>query len=116
MAKILSDLMKEVWRIMGVKKVNTTAYHPQTDGLVERVNQSLCEMLVKYWVDIMEQNRIGIYPTYCLPTVPVFALQQRNRLSSWRLVVTPEYQHRPLCHSQDIAMDDYVQELVTRLT
>ena len=30
----LSSLMKEICSIMGVKKVNTIAYHPQTDGLV----------------------------------------------------------------------------------
>ena len=32
---------------MGVKKVNTTAYHPQTDGLVEHFNRTLIDMLAK---------------------------------------------------------------------
>ena len=32
---------------MGVKEVNTSAYHPQTDGLVERFNRTLVEMLSK---------------------------------------------------------------------
>ena len=31
----LSNMMKEVYQLLGVDKVNTTAYHPQTDGLVE---------------------------------------------------------------------------------
>ena len=31
----LSRLMLEVCTVMGVKKVNTSAYHPQSDGLVE---------------------------------------------------------------------------------
>lgn len=39
--------MLEVYRLMGVKKVNTTAYYPQTDGLVERFNQTLTDMLAK---------------------------------------------------------------------
>ena len=43
----LSSLMKEICSIMGVKKVNTTAYHPQTDGLVERFNRTLTDMLAK---------------------------------------------------------------------
>ena len=30
----LSKLMMEVCKLMGIKKMNTTAYHPQTDGLV----------------------------------------------------------------------------------
>ena len=32
---------------MGMKKVNTTAYHPQTDGLLERFNHTLTGMLAK---------------------------------------------------------------------
>ena len=39
--------MMEVYRLLGVKKVNTTAYHPQCDGLVERFNRSLIDMLSK---------------------------------------------------------------------
>ena len=33
---ILSSLMKEVETLLGFRKINTSAYHPQTDGLVER--------------------------------------------------------------------------------
>ena len=43
----LSGLMQEVERLLGFKKVNTTAYHPQTDGLVERYNRTLTSMLAK---------------------------------------------------------------------
>ena len=43
----LSHLMAEVCHLLGVKKVNTTAYHPQTDGLVERFNRTLTAMLSK---------------------------------------------------------------------
>ncbi len=43
----LSKLLQEVCKLMGIKKVNTTAYHPQTDGLVERFNRTLTDMLAK---------------------------------------------------------------------
>ena len=43
----LSELMKEVQDLLGFHKVNTTAYHPQTDGLVERFNRTLTTMLAK---------------------------------------------------------------------
>ena len=33
--------MKEVCQLLGVHKVNTTVYHLQTDGLVERFNRML---------------------------------------------------------------------------
>ena len=43
----LSALMKEVETLLGFHKVNTSAYHPQTDGLVERYNRTLTAMLAK---------------------------------------------------------------------
>ena len=43
----LSGLMKEVETLLGFHKVNTTAYHPQTDGLVERFHRTLTAMLAK---------------------------------------------------------------------
>ncbi len=42
-----SKLMHGVYEIMGMQKTNTTAYHPQTDGLVERFNRTLTSMLAK---------------------------------------------------------------------
>ena len=43
----MSELFKEVEKILGFRKVNTTAYHPQTDGLVEHFNRTLIAMLAK---------------------------------------------------------------------
>lgn len=43
----LSSLMQEVELLLGYKKLNMTAYHPQTDGLVERFNRTLIAMLAK---------------------------------------------------------------------
>lgn len=43
----LSGLMTEVQKLLGIHRVNTTAYHPQTDGLIERFNRTLIAMLAK---------------------------------------------------------------------
>ena len=43
----LSTLMDEIYKLMGIQKVSMTAYHPQTDGLVERFNRTLTDMLTK---------------------------------------------------------------------
>jgi transposase InsO family protein len=44
-ANFLSNLLKEGYSLMGIKKLNTTAYHPQTDGLVERFNKHCYQRL-----------------------------------------------------------------------
>ena len=43
----LSKLLQEIGVLLGFHKVNATAYHLQTDCLVERFNQTLIDMLAK---------------------------------------------------------------------
>ena len=43
----LSKLRTEVYKSLGIHKSNTMAYHPQTDGLMERFNWTLIDMLAK---------------------------------------------------------------------
>ena len=42
-----SQLLAELYRFLHVHPIRTTPYHPQTDGLVERFNQTLKSMLRK---------------------------------------------------------------------
>ena len=44
----LSKVVAEVCKIFQSQKVNTSSYHPQTDGLVERSISSLCQSLSMY--------------------------------------------------------------------
>ena len=46
-ANLLSFLMKDICRLLGIEKLNTTASHPQCNGVVERFNQTLKSMLRK---------------------------------------------------------------------
>ena len=46
-ANFMSLLLTEVYRFLHIKPIRTTPYHPQTDGLVERFNQTLKAMLRK---------------------------------------------------------------------
>lgn len=43
-----SNLMHNICNIMGIDKRRTTAYHPQCDGLVERQNRTLQNMLAAF--------------------------------------------------------------------
>ena len=40
-----SELVAEVCKLLGIDKTRTTAYHPQSDGLIERFNRTLLSML-----------------------------------------------------------------------
>jgi transposase InsO family protein len=51
----LSHLVKEICMLFKIKQMRTTAYHPQNDGLVERFNRTLCDMLACYVVDEPEE-------------------------------------------------------------
>ena len=45
---LLSHLMLDVCCALGIQKLNTTAYHPQCDGMVERFNRTLKTALRKH--------------------------------------------------------------------
>ena len=45
---LLSCLMQDVCKLLGIKKLNTTAHHPQCNGMVERFNRTLKTMLRKH--------------------------------------------------------------------
>ena len=40
-----SQLMSEVCKLLGIHKTRTTPYHPQSDGLMERFNRTMLNML-----------------------------------------------------------------------
>ena len=44
---LLSILMQDVCRLLGIQKLNTTAHHPQCDGMIERLNRTFKAMLRK---------------------------------------------------------------------
>ena len=46
-SNFLSKLMYELYRLLGIHKVNTCAYHPRTDGMIEQFNCTLLNMLAK---------------------------------------------------------------------
>ena len=46
-SNFVSQLMTEVYRLLQVHPIKTSPYHPETDGLVERFNQTLKDMLRK---------------------------------------------------------------------
>lgn len=47
-SNFLSTLIKEVCQLMNTKKINTSSYHPATDGMVERMNNTIAESIFMF--------------------------------------------------------------------
>ena len=46
-----SSIIEELCKILGSKQLWTTPYHPQTNGLLERLQQMIMDMIVKLGED-----------------------------------------------------------------
>lgn len=44
----MSCTLKELYKSWGIKSIQTSVYHPQTDGLVEWLNKTLKSMILKF--------------------------------------------------------------------
>ncbi|KAL1250905.1 hypothetical protein QQF64_018701 [Cirrhinus molitorella] len=67
----MSRLMAELCRLLKVKQLRTSIYHPQTDGLVERFNQTLKQMLRRVAAeDRRDWDRMLPYVLFGIREVP----------------------------------------------
>jgi hypothetical protein len=53
--------MKELWEKLGVKASLSTAFHPQTDGETERVNQEI-EQFFRVFCNFQQNNWVDLLP------------------------------------------------------
>src|ERR1700729_387878 len=53
--QFVSEFIKELWKLLGIKGLPSTAYHPQTDGQTERVNQEL-EIYLRFYVNYQQDD------------------------------------------------------------
>ena len=67
-SQFTGGLAKQLTSLMGIEKLHTTAYHPQTNGVLERLHATLVAMLGKAWA-------LGLDWVRQIPFV-LFALRQ----------------------------------------
>ncbi len=104
---------------MGTHKVSTTAYHPQTDGLVERFNRTLIDMLAqtvekngrdwdRHLPHVLFAYRAG--PQESIKESPFFLLYGRDpQLPTEAALNQPKTRYQ-------VDLDDYKLELTDNLT
>ena len=66
---LLSHLMWDFCQMLGIKKLNTTAYHPECDGMAERL--SLTVRSSPFYANtqpVLGSNGTDTYVEYCTPT------------------------------------------------
>lgn len=79
-----SRLFREMCKVLQINKTRTTAYHPQSDGMVERLKRTIKDMLSKY---------LTVHQTDCDRYVDGLVLdynttpmkQLGSHLTEWRL-------------------------------
>ena len=76
-SQFISSVMKEVCRLLSVKQMVTTPYHPMCNGLVEKFNGTLKNMLRKMCAEKTE--RLG--PVY----QPIIVCLQRGQTREFRV-------------------------------
>ena len=118
-ANLLSTMILEICKLTGMKKLNTTSYHPQTDVLVENFNRTLRAMIAKYcetygtnWDEYL-QRLLFAYRTKVHETTnesPFFLLYGRDARIPTES--TLDYQKSPYL----VDCDDYKIELMDSLS
>lgn len=86
-AAFTAQLIQEVLKLSCTSHRRTTAYHPQANGLTERLNKTVADMLSMY-VDVDHRNWDSILPyvTFAYNT----AAQETTRFTPFRLVHGPD--------------------------
>ena len=118
-SNFLSELILEVCHLIGTKKINTSGYHAQTDGLVERFNRTLIGMLSK-WVDKKGRDwdqqlpyvlwAYRVSPHDSTGESPFFLLHGHDpRLPTELMLGSPSSPYQ-------VDQEDYVSELVSGLS
>ena len=111
--------MQDVCQLLGEKKLNTTSYHPQCDGMVERLKRTLKTMLRKHvakfggqW-DQFLPGALWVYrntPHESTKEKPSFLLFGLDLKSPTEAALLPP---DPLCLTD---LDSYHEELVLSLS
>ena len=115
----MSRLLTQLYQWLKIKRIRTSAYHPQTDGLTERFNQTLKKMMRKLVeIDGKDWDRLIPYVLFAIREVPqastgfspfelVYGRQPRGLLD----IARETWESQPSPHRSVI---DHIEQLQAR--
>ncbi|KAM4060831.1 reverse transcriptase (RNA-dependent DNA polymerase) [Hirsutella rhossiliensis] len=59
--QFVSGMWKHFCQLLGIEQRLSTAYHPQTDGATERMNQEV-ERILRIWTNYLQENWLDLLP------------------------------------------------------
>ncbi|UYV82343.1 hypothetical protein LAZ67_21001753, partial [Cordylochernes scorpioides] len=109
----ISRTLKEINDLCGTIHRFTSAYHPQTNGLTERLNKTLADMLSMY-VDVEQRNWDAVLPyvTFAYNT----SQQESTGFSPFYLIHGRDVEtplDTILAYRENTSLEDYVESMVT---
>ncbi|MBW0541325.1 hypothetical protein O181_081040 [Austropuccinia psidii MF-1] len=79
-SKFKSALWTDLNNLLGTKLSLSTAYHPQTDGLAERINQTLEDMIRQFCAYGLEFQDLDGFTHYCCKLIPELELSYNTSI------------------------------------
>ena len=112
-----SELVKEICKLLGVRKTHTTPYHPQGNGMVERFNRTLLDML---------STTVGDHPSNWEHNLRKVCLAYNSSVHAstgfspfflmfGRQVTLPVDLMYGISHEEEVLLPEYVERLKERL-
>ena len=118
-ANFLLKLMEAVLKLLKIKKINMSAYHPQTNGLVEKFHRTLIDMLSKVVGD--RPHDWDLYLPYILFAYRT-TTQESTRATQFKMLYGREVEvHTSSIPTQSLERsvvhpDSYVDDIQERMT
>jgi hypothetical protein len=118
-ANFVGAVMTHLNKILGINKIQTSAYHPQTDGVTERTNQTLKVIMCHFinrqgdnWVELLPIIRyvLNTHVNNTTNTTPFFAMYGRHPV----MALDHIYQQSHLRQAGGTA-GEYAQRLYERI-
>ena len=115
-ANLLSHLMLDICRLLGIDKLNTTAYHPECDGMVERFNHTLKRKRAAQFGNQWDRHLPALLWAYRNALHDTTGEKPSFHLFGWDCRSPTEAALLPVTDVQPTAIEDYSEELILTLS